>query len=149
LFRSMRMDVRRKKITRRDALKLAGLTAGALATGVLAQQKTFADGKPEKTDLTLGFIPLTDCAPLIIASEKGIYKKYGLNVRIKKMASWGATRDAIHKGEIDGSHILLGMVVGSTLGVGDVGSPTKKVPMCALQCLNVNGQAITIKKAML
>ena len=138
-----------KTMNRREALKLAGLAGGALATGALTQHKTFAEGKPEKTDLTLGFIPLTDCSPLIVASEKGFYKKFGLNVRIKKMASWGATRDAIHKGDIDGSHILLGMVVGSTLGVGDVGSPTKKVPMCALQCLNINGQAITLKKALL
>src|SRR5205814_2421738 len=131
-------------------LKLAGIAGGALASGIgMTRSVRAADIKPEKADLTLGFIPLTDCAPLVIASEKGIYKKYGLNVRIKKMASWGATRDAIHKGDIDGSHILLGMVVGSTLGVGDVGSPTKKVPMCTLQCLNLNGQAITLKKALL
>jgi len=138
-----------KSMSRREALKLAGIASGALASGAFTQRKALADGKPEKTDITLGFIPLTDCSPLVIASEKGIYKKYGLNVRIKKMASWGATRDAIQKGEIDGSHILLGMVVASTLGVGDVGSPTKKVPMCALQCLNINGQAITLKKTLL
>src|ERR1700710_333726 len=126
-----------KSISRREALKLAGLAGGAFAAGMLTSGTARADGKLEKTELALGFIPLTDCSPLVIASEKGIYKKYGLNVRIKKMASWGATRDAIHKGDIDGSHILLGMVVGSSLGVGDVGSPAKKVPMCVLQCLNV------------
>ena len=47
-----------KKWTRREALKLGGLAGGALAAGVLPSRKTFAEGKPEKTDLTLGFIPL-------------------------------------------------------------------------------------------
>lgn len=145
----MRKNVSMPLMSRREALKLSGLAVGALAIGVAAPRVAYGDGALEKKDLTLGFIPLTDCSPLIIASEKGFYTKYGLNVRIKKMASWGATRDAIHKGDIDGSHILMGMVVGSTLGVGDVGSPTKKVPMCALQCLNANGQAITLKKALL
>src|ERR1041384_7694965 len=135
---------RRTFLTMSGALAGAGLVAGrAWADDVPAAQKL------EKTDLSLGFIPLTDCAPLIIASEKGLYKKYGLNVRIKKMASWGATRDAIQKGEIDGAHILLGMIVGATLGVGDVNSPAKKVPMCVLQCLNLNGQAITLRKKFL
>lgn len=128
-----------------------GMAAGAVAlTGrrILAADAP-AGGKPELIDLSLGFIPLTDCAPLIIASEKGLYKKYGLNVTIKKMASWGATRDAIQKNEIQGAHILLGMIVGFSLGVGDVNSPAKKVPMCCLQMLNINGQAITLKKSLL
>jgi nitrate/nitrite transport system substrate-binding protein len=137
-------------LSRRGFLKMAGFAGGALASGsIFPRGAVAADIKPEKADLTLGFIPLTDCAPLVIASEKGFYKKYGLNVRIKKMASWGATRDAIQKGEIDGAHILLGMVVGFSLGVGDVASPVKKVPMSCLQMLNLNGQAITLKKKML
>lgn len=137
-------------VSRRNFLKLAGIAGGAMASGMgLTRSTRAADIKPEKPDLTLGFIPLTDCAPLVIASEKGFFKKYGLNVRIKKMASWGATRDSVQKGEIDGAHILLGMIVGSTLGVGDVASPVKKVPMCVLECLNINGQAITLKKKLL
>ncbi len=137
---------------RRGFLKFAGIAAAAWTAGGMIKPLSGvarADDAVEKTDLTLGFIPLTDCSPLVIASEKGLYKKYGLNVRVKKMASWGATRDAIQKGEIDAAHILLGMCVGSSLGVGDVGAPVKRVPMCVLQCLNLNGQAITIKKPML
>ena len=137
---------------RRRFLKLAGAAAAAWTSAGLLEKSSGlarADDTPEKAELSLGFIPLTDCSPLVIASEKGIYKKYGLNVHVKKMASWGATRDAIQKGEIDGAHILMGMVVGSSLGAGDVGATVKKVPMCVLQCLNLNGQAITIKKAML
>lgn len=130
-------------------MRLAGAVGGAWLAGVNHSPVRAEDIKPEKPNLSLGFIPLTDCAPLIIASEKGIYKKYGLDVRIKKMASWGATRDAIQKGEIDGSHILLGMIVGASLGVGDVNAPVKKVPMCALQMLNINGQAITLRKKLL
>src|SRR5437016_3569955 len=93
---------------RRRFLKIAGAATAAWTSAGILQQSSGtarADDTPEKPELSLGFIPLTDCAPLIIASEKGIYKKYGLNVHIKKMASWGATRDAIQKGEIDGAHI--------------------------------------------
>jgi nitrate/nitrite transport system substrate-binding protein len=133
---------------RRDFLRLGAIAGAAVSTGIFSRT-ALAAGKPEKTDLTLGFIPLTDCAPLVIASEKGFYKKHGLNCVIKKMASWGATRDSIQKGEIDGAHILLGMIVGSSLGVGDVNAPVKRVPMCVLQQLNVNGQAITLKKKLL
>jgi nitrate/nitrite transport system substrate-binding protein len=138
--------------SRRSFLKTTAIFGGAFAAGLggtLSPSNVRADAKLEKTDLSLGFIPLTDCAPLVIASEKGIYKKYGINARIKKMASWGATRDSIQKGEIDAAHILLGMIVGSSLGVGDVGSPVKPVPMCTLQLLNINGQAITLKKKLL
>ena len=166
-----------KQYTRRDALKWAGLlSGGALVGNVLGCSSSSLPpptttgevkkdseppvkdavaaaqapaGKPEKIDITLGFIPLTDCSPLVVGSVKGFYKKYGLNVTVKKMASWGATRDAIQKGEIDGAHILLGMIVGFSLGVGDVASPTPKVPMNVLQMLNLNGQCISLSKALL
>jgi len=151
---------RSPEVSRRQLLKWMGALGCAAAAGMgagcagsVAQPSTSATHGSarglEKTDVTLGFIPLTDCSPLVIASEKGIYKKYGLNVRVRKMASWGATRDAVHKGDIDGAHMLLGMVVASSLGAGDVGAPVPTVPMCVLQVLNVNGQAITLKKALL
>ncbi|HYG75943.1 MAG TPA: CmpA/NrtA family ABC transporter substrate-binding protein [Planctomycetota bacterium] len=143
------MKTTQSGLTRRDLLRSFAAVSVAAGVGRLSTATVRAAEKLEKTDLTLGFIPLTDCAPLVIASEKGIYKKYGLNVAIKKMASWAATRDAIQKNEIQGAHILLGMIVGSSLGVGDVNSPVKKVPMCVLQMLNLNGQAITLKKSLL
>ena len=155
-------SIKTSGISRRQLLKWMGAFCGGVAAGMTAGcagplekpgPGSTASTAPaqglEKTDLALGFIPLTDCSPLVIASEKGLYKKYGLNVRIKKMASWGATRDAIHKSEIDGAHILLGMAVASSLGAGDVNAPVPKVPMCVLQMLNVNGQAITLKKDLL
>ena len=142
-----------RDFSRRQVLRLAGLLGGAYLTAGLSGRTQAEDvpaaQKLEKTELTLGFIPLTDMAPLAIASEKGLYKKYGLNCRIKKMASWAATRDAIQKGEIDAAHILAGMVTGFSLGAADVGKQVPKVPMCILQMLNFNGQAITMKKAHL
>ena len=59
--------------------------------------------------IKLGIIPLTDCAPLVIAFEKGIFKKYGLNVEISKEASWANVRDKLLTGELQGAHCLFGM----------------------------------------
>jgi nitrate/nitrite transport system substrate-binding protein len=148
---------RNKLFSRRDFIRgsVAGVVAGALSgcgqgSGVVTNSASASQsGNLEKSDLTLGFIPLTDCSPLVIASEKGLYKKYGLNCRIKKMASWAATRDAIQKGEIDAAHILTGMIVGFSTGAADVGKQVVRVPMCVLQSLNVNGQAITLQKSHL
>ncbi|MFZ4665156.1 MAG: CmpA/NrtA family ABC transporter substrate-binding protein [Prochlorotrichaceae cyanobacterium] len=100
---------------------------------------------PEVTTAKLGFIALTDSAPLIIAKVKGIFAKYGMpDVEVAKQASWGATRDNLELGSagggIDGAHILSPMPYLMTLG-----KITKQpVPMNLLLRLNTNGQAISI-----
>ena len=100
---------------------------------------------PEVTTAKLGFIALTDSAPLIIAKEKGIFAKYGMpDVEVAKQASWGATRDNLELGTagggIDGAHILTPMPYMMTLG-----TITKQpVPMNILARLNTNGQAISL-----
>ena len=149
-----RRETNKGGFSRRRFLSVAGGIAAASFFTARRSRNAFADEVPaaqklEKSDLTIGFIPLTDMAPLAIASEKGFYKKYGLNCRIKKMASWAATRDAIQKGEIDAAHILTGMITGFSLGAADVGKHVPRVPMAVLQMLNFNGQAITMKKAYL
>jgi nitrate/nitrite transport system substrate-binding protein len=82
---------------------------------------------PETPDLKVGIIALTDCSPLVIAAEKGFFAKYGLRVTIAKQASWAAIRDALSTGDIQATHMLLGMPIASTLGL--LGSPKK--PMIA------------------
>jgi nitrate/nitrite transport system substrate-binding protein len=100
---------------------------------------------PEVTTAKLGFIALTDSAPLIVAKEKGIFAKYGMpDVEVLKQASWGATRDNLEIGSqgngIDGAHILSPMPYLMTLG-----TITKQpVPMHIMARLNTNGQAISI-----
>lgn len=105
-----------------------------------------AADKPEVDTAKLGFIALTDAAPLIIAKEKGFYEKYGMkNVEVIKQASWAVTRDNLALGSggggIDGAHILTPMPYLLTLGKITDG---KKVPMYILARLNVNGQGIQL-----
>lgn len=98
---------------------------------------------PEKKDLKIGFIPLTDCATLVIAKEKGFFAKHGLNVELSKEASWANVRDKMTVGELDASHMLAAMPIASTLGVGS----TQK-NMVALMALGQNGDAITVSNKM-
>jgi nitrate/nitrite transport system substrate-binding protein len=100
-------------------------------------------GKPEKTDLTIGFIPLTDCVSVVMAGELGLYKKYGLSVTISKEASWAAVRDKLLLGQLDAAHVLYGLIYGAHLGIG-----SQKKDMAILLDINYNGQAITLSKKL-
>jgi len=111
-----------------------------------ATPKVSAADTPEVTKAKLGFIALTDSAPLIIAKEKGLFEKYGMkDVEILKQASWGTTRDNIvlgsDAGGIDGAHILTPMPYLISEGKITNGN---KVPMYILARLNTNGQGISI-----
>ncbi|AXY68589.1 ABC transporter substrate-binding protein [Thermosynechococcus sichuanensis E542] len=114
----------------------------------VAQPTTVAE-TPEVTSVKLGFIALTDAAPLIIAKEKGLFAKYGMpDVEVIKQASWGVTRDNLVLGSagggIDGAHILSPMPYLMTAGTITGG---KKVPMYILARLNTNGQGIVLASA--
>ncbi|MBD2577336.1 CmpA/NrtA family ABC transporter substrate-binding protein [Oscillatoria sp. FACHB-1406] len=106
--------------------------------------------KPEVATAKLGFIALTDAAPLIIAKEKGFFNEFGMtDVEVLKQASWPVTRDNLELGSsgggIDGAHILSPMPYLMTAG-----KITKQpVPMQILARLNVNGQAISVSKTYL
>jgi nitrate/nitrite transport system substrate-binding protein len=105
---------------------------------------------PETTKVRLGFIALTDCAPLVIAKVKGLFAKHGMpDVELIKQASWGSTRDNLElgseRGGIDGAHILTPMVYAMHLGLVTQGRVP--LPMAILCRLNVNGQAISVGKA--
>ena len=93
----------------------------------------------EKTELNIGFIPLTDCATLAVAREKGFFKKYGLSVNLFKEASWANIRDKLAYGMLDAAQMLATMPITSTLGMGS----WKKDTITAL-VLGVNGNAITV-----
>lgn len=100
------------------------------------------DEVSNKEVIKLGIIPLTDCAPLVIAFEKGLFRKYGLNVQISKEASWANVRDKILTGELQGAHCLFGMPFSVYTGVG--GNPGTEMPIAMM--LNNNGQSITLSQ---
>lgn len=104
---------------------------------------------PEVTTAKLGFIALTDAAPLIVAKEKGFFEKYGMkDVKVEKQASWGTTRDNLELGSggggIDGAHILSPMPY--LISTGAVTKGNQKVPMYILARLNLDGQCISVSK---
>jgi len=137
------------RVSRRHFLKLTAAAAGGTTISGLVpgwlQSVAWAAGSdaPEKTDLTIGFIPLTDCASVVMAGELGLYKKYGLNVTISKEASWAAVRDKLILGQLDAAHVLYGLVYGAHLGIG-----AQKKDMAILMGINHNGQAITLSKKL-
>jgi nitrate/nitrite transport system substrate-binding protein len=121
------------------------LAATALALAVIVPAT--AQDKPETTKAKLGYIALTDFAPLAVAVEKGYFAKHGVpDVEVLKQASWGATRDNLELGSpnggIDGAHILTPMPYAMTLGLNTKGN--KPVPMYILARLNLNNQAISV-----
>jgi nitrate/nitrite transport system substrate-binding protein len=102
---------------------------------------------PETDKVKLGFIPLTDSAPMIIAKEKGLFEKYGMkNAEVTKEKSWATVRDNItigsEKGGLDGSHILTPMPY--ALSSGKITGGSAAVPMYILARLNTDGQGISI-----
>jgi nitrate/nitrite transport system substrate-binding protein len=100
-----------------------------------------ASDAPETPNINFGMIALTDCSPIVIAHEKGLFKKYGINSTVTKGANWAAIRDNLSSGSIQATHMLIGMPIASTMGLA--GSPKK--PMVIPWLLNRNGQAITLK----
>jgi nitrate/nitrite transport system substrate-binding protein len=132
-------------MTRRTLIK-AGASATAAATfGSLATRGAWAAGsdKPEKEEVRIGFIPLTDCASVVMASVLGLDKKYGIKIIPSKEASWAGVRDKLVNGELDAAHVLYGLIYGVHVGIG---GPKKDMAM--LMGLNNNGQAITLSKKL-
>jgi nitrate/nitrite transport system substrate-binding protein len=101
-------------------------------------------GQSAGDTIRIGFIPLTDCASVVMADKLGLYKKYGLNVEVTKEASWANIRDKLLTGELQAAHCLFGMPFSVYTGVGGTAGKELKIAMM----LNVNGQAITLAKSM-
>lgn len=96
----------------------------------------------EKVNLEIGFIPLTDCAPLVVAKEKGFFKKHGLDeINLVREPSWKAIAEGVGSGRLDAAQMVAGMPLAMTLGLG--GTPT---PIITALVLSRNGNAITLDK---
>src|SRR5512132_2697339 len=126
---------------------LGASAAGALMTLVepAIRAGAWAQGSdaPEKKEVKIGFIPLTDCASVVIASVMEFDKKYGIKIVPTKEASWASVRDKLVNGELDAAHVLYGLVYGVQLGIGG-----PKKDMALLMNLNHNGQAITLSNQL-
>ncbi len=120
------MDYR--KLTK--SIATAGLVLSVATSSLLADV--------EKKKLNIGFIALTDCAPIIIAEEKGFFDKYGLDVHVvKEGGGWPGIQQKVINGEYDFSHALAGMPIAATLGING------KADLQALMSLDFNGNGIT------
>ncbi len=93
----------------------------------------------EKRKVTLGFVPLTDCAPLVVAREKGFFERHGLDVELSREASWATVRDKVAVEAIDGAQMLAAMPLAATLGLGGF-----RTPMVVGLSMNLNGNSVTL-----
>lgn len=126
--------------TRRNPIK-ALFGAALLALSPLATQLALA-AEPEKEELKLGFIKLTDMAPLAIAYEKGYFEDEGLYVTLEAQANWKVLLDRVIDGELDGAHMLSGQPIGATIGFGT------KADVVTAFTMDLNGNAITVSNAV-
>lgn len=97
---------------------------------------------PERSDLKIGFIKLTDCAPLVVAQELGFFEDEDLYVELEAQANWKILLDRVIAGELDGAHMLAGQPLGATIGIGT------KAHIVTAFSMDLNGNAITVSNAI-
>jgi nitrate/nitrite transport system substrate-binding protein len=141
-------SIRNSQHTRREFLRNMAVGAALVTLASCGQTTTPTENAPtssdvpdnlEKTELQIGFIPITCATPIIMSEPLGFYKKYGFNAKVVKMPSWGAVRDSAIAGELDAYHMLAPMPIAMTLGLGSASFGMK---LASIE--NINGQAITI-----
>ncbi|MCJ2132388.1 CmpA/NrtA family ABC transporter substrate-binding protein [Methylobacterium sp. E-045] len=141
---SMMRAVFPREAERRAFLRSVGAATAAAAISQFLPTRFVAEafanaGKPEKTDLKVGFIPITCATPIIMAKPMGFYEKQGLNVDVVKTAGWAVIRDKTLNKEYDAAHMLAPMPIAISLGLGSAA-----VPFAVPAIENVNGQAICL-----
>ncbi|ABS67859.1 ABC transporter nitrate-binding protein [Xanthobacter versatilis] len=129
---------------RRAFLKAVGASTAAAALATFfpldaATEAFAATGKPEKTDLKVGFIPITCATPIIMAHPMGFYAKQGLNVEVVKTAGWAVVRDKTINKEYDAAHMLAPMPLAISQGLG-----SNPIPFVTAAIENINGQSFTL-----
>src|SRR5690349_7642473 len=95
------------------------------------------------TEIVAGFIPLMDCAPLVVAAERGFAAAEGIHLRLARETSWANIRDRLVVGRLDAAHLLGPMALASTLGIGHL-----EAPIIAPIALGLGGNAITVATAL-
>jgi nitrate/nitrite transport system substrate-binding protein len=112
---------------------------------VVANASAFAAGSdaPERDVVRVGFMPLTDCAALVMASVLGFDQRYGVKLDLRREMSWSSMREKLCDGGLDAAHTLYGLVTGVHLGIG-----ARQRDMAVLMGLSQNGQAITLSRRL-
>lgn len=139
-------EPRRRSFLRQSAgvaVGVASVAAGASAAMPQGGARITGSDGPETRVLRVGFMPLTDCAPLAVAAAEGFDAKHGIRLVLSRETSWANVRDKLLRGEIDAAHTLYGLVYGVHLGVG---GPQRD--MAVLMTLNQNGQGISLARQM-
>jgi nitrate/nitrite transport system substrate-binding protein len=140
LFKERAMQGKRREFLRRaGAAGIMSLVPEAVRVSAWAA----GSDAPEKKEVKIGFIPLTDCASVVIASVMKFDEKFGIKITPSKEASWAAVRDKLVNGELDAAHVLYGLVYGVQMGIGG-----PKKDMAVLMNINHNGQAITLSRKL-
>ncbi len=123
-------------VTSKKLLLALSVTLAVSSLGVAPNLA--AAGKLEKEDLKLGFIKLTDMAPLAVAAEKGFFEEEGLFVQLEAQANWKVVMDRVVNGELDGSHMLAPAPLAANIGFGT------KADIVVPFSMGFNGNAITV-----
>jgi len=116
-----------------------GLTAQAAAVEPIVDSRTL-----EKPNITVGYVPVNDCAPFAIAWQKGFFRKYGLSVKLSREASWATSRDGLIFGRLDASPVVSGCVTNARIGA----EGARHAPLCAAMTIHRHGNAMTMNRAM-
>ena len=136
-------DLLKNSLTRRNVLQAAAVGAAGISPALRSMVYAAGSDAPEKKEVKIGFIPLTDCASVVMASVLGLDVKHGVKFVLSNDASWAGVRDKLVNGELDFAHVLYGLVYGVHLGLSG-----PKKDMAVLMTLNHNGQAITLSKKL-
>ncbi len=99
--------------------------------------------QPPRRALRLGFVALSDCAPLVMAAELGLFSKYGITVELQREVGWATVRDKIIYGELEAAHAPAGLVVAASCGLGSV-----QTECLTGLVLNLHGNAITLSREL-
>ncbi len=100
-------------------------------------------GRPARAEVNVGFVALSDCAPLVIARERGFFRRHGLRVVLHREPSWANIRDKLAAGVLDAAQALAPMLLASRLGLDGLA-----LPLIAPLSLGLNGNAITVSAAL-
>jgi nitrate/nitrite transport system substrate-binding protein len=133
--------------TRQAAAAVLGLSAASAHALGPSEVPALEDGETEQLDLEkdelkFGFIKLTDCAPIVIAKEKGFFVDEGLSVQVVAQPNWKTLLDNVISGELDGAHMLSGQPIAATIGIGT------KAHIITAFTMNLNSNGITVSNAI-
>lgn len=98
---------------------------------------------PSRPPIRLGFVPLSDCAPLAVAQETGLFERYGIEVQLFRQPGWATIRDMLFFGELDAAHAIAGLAFSLTLGIGQL-----RRDVCVPIILSGQGNAITLSNRL-